>query len=134
MNDTPEKENEELREKTGLQLPEEVLPPEPRKRVRPPHGGQGPARRVRAPAAATRRKLRTNVGRERYLDMVLRERALFAQQGHTRSAEQLLSSAGAGAETEASDGEQRESATARPAALHAARAVLDAAQHPPRRP
>lgn len=57
-----------------------------------------------------RRKTRANIGRERYLDMVLRERAILAQQGHTRSAEQLLSSAGVGSETELVDGE-RDSAT-----------------------
>lgn len=53
-----------------------------------------------------RRKNRSVIGRERYLDMVMRERAMLAQQGHSRSAEQLLSAAGAGAEAEVSAGER----------------------------
>lgn len=58
-----------------------------------------------------RRKSRTIIGRERYLDMVLRERSLFAQHGITRSAEQLLSSAGAGSDQDAASGVEREHAT-----------------------
>jgi type II secretory ATPase GspE/PulE/Tfp pilus assembly ATPase PilB-like protein len=42
-----------------------------------------------------RRKLRASEGRERYLDMVQRERALFIEQGVSRSTEQLLDMAGA---------------------------------------
>ncbi|MBU6474714.1 MAG: Flp pilus assembly complex ATPase component TadA [Alphaproteobacteria bacterium] len=57
-----------------------------------------------------RRKTRSTIGRERYLDMVLKERALFAQQGFSRSAEQLLSASGAGTENETTTGE-REGAT-----------------------
>jgi type II secretory ATPase GspE/PulE/Tfp pilus assembly ATPase PilB-like protein len=42
-----------------------------------------------------RRKLRSSEGRERYLDMVQRERALLLDQGIARSTEQLLDMAGA---------------------------------------
>src|SRR5689334_16585581 len=42
-----------------------------------------------------RRKLRAGEGRERYLDMVQRERAMFIEQGVSRSTEQLLDMAGA---------------------------------------
>ncbi len=96
--------SDELLQKTGLQRPEETLPPETRKTDRrqedlgPPGGFE---RRK-----GDRRKTRSTVSRERYLDMVLRERALFAQHGHTRSAEQLLSAAGVGAEAEHKDGER----------------------------
>lgn len=43
----------------------------------------------------TVRQKRTGEGRERYLDMVQRERAMLMQQGISRSTEQLLDSAGA---------------------------------------
>lgn len=42
-----------------------------------------------------RRKMRSAEGRERYLDMVKRERTLFLEQGVSRSTEQLLDMAGA---------------------------------------
>jgi type II secretory ATPase GspE/PulE/Tfp pilus assembly ATPase PilB-like protein len=42
-----------------------------------------------------RRKMRSGEGRERYLDMVQRERALLLDQGISRSTEQLLDMAGA---------------------------------------
>ncbi len=42
-----------------------------------------------------RRKVRSGEGRERYLDMVQRERALLLEQGVSRSTEQLLDMAGA---------------------------------------
>lgn len=42
-----------------------------------------------------RRRQRASEGRERYLDMVQRERAMFLDQGVTRSTEQLLDMAGA---------------------------------------
>ncbi|HBR68629.1 MAG TPA: type II/IV secretion system family protein, partial [Rhodospirillaceae bacterium] len=41
------------------------------------------------------RKIRSSEGRERYLDMVQRERALMLEQGIARSTEQLLDQAGA---------------------------------------
>lgn len=50
--------------------------------------------------AATFRRLRFNEGRERYLDMVQRERALMLEQGIARSTEQLLDMAGAGIQSE----------------------------------
>lgn len=109
MSETTGNDREEYRQKIGLQRPEEVLPPEERTADRrlDTKGAPGGFERRRG----DRRKTRSNIGRERYLDMVLRERALFAQQGHTRSAEQLLSVAGAGTETDVSGSEQRESAT-----------------------
>ncbi len=47
-----------------------------------------------------RRKIRSQEGRERYLDMVQRERAMFMDMGVTRSTEQLLDMAGAIASTD----------------------------------
>ena len=58
-----------------------------------------------------RRANRTSIARERYLDMVLRERALLVQQGVNTSAEQLLSMTGAGSDQEASEEGVRSSAT-----------------------
>ena len=84
-------EREEYLKKLGLERSEAALPPEGRKNT-------------------DRRKARSVIGRERYLDMVLKERALFAQQGFSRSAEQLLSASGAGTESEVVAGE-RDSAT-----------------------
>jgi type II secretory ATPase GspE/PulE/Tfp pilus assembly ATPase PilB-like protein len=58
-------------------------------------------------------KKRAAEGRERYLDMVQKERALFLRQGINRSAEQLLDAAGAVA-TDVTDGKEegkRESAS-----------------------
>lgn len=43
----------------------------------------------------SRRRMRSGEGRERYLDMVQRERSLMLEQGIARSAEQLLDMAGA---------------------------------------
>ena len=45
--------------------------------------------------ADSRKKMRSTEGRERYLDMVQRERALMLEQGIARSTEQLLDMAGA---------------------------------------
>lgn len=45
--------------------------------------------------SAARKKIRSSEGRERYLDMVQRERALLLEQGIPRSTEQLLDMAGA---------------------------------------
>lgn len=47
-----------------------------------------------------RRRQRASEGRERYLDMVQRERAMFIEQGVSRSTEQLLDMAGATGPTE----------------------------------
>jgi type II secretory ATPase GspE/PulE/Tfp pilus assembly ATPase PilB-like protein len=109
VTDTTDNGRDEYLLKTGLARPEDELPPEPRKesdRRRENSGPPGGFEKRRG----DRRKTRSNIGRERYLDMILRERALFAQQGHTRSAEQLLSAAGAGTESDIHDGE-RDSAT-----------------------
>lgn len=46
--------------------------------------------------ASDRRRARAREGRERYLDMVQRERTMLLEQGVTRSTEQLLDMAGAG--------------------------------------
>ena len=45
--------------------------------------------------APSRKKQRSSEGRERYLDMVQRERAMMLEQGIARSAERLLDMAGA---------------------------------------
>lgn len=58
-----------------------------------------------------RRKQRSLEGRERYLDMVQRERTLLVAQGVTRSTEQLLDSAGAVAASDQEDEGLRDRAT-----------------------
>lgn len=59
-----------------------------------------------------RRKSRSAIGRERYLDMVMRERQMLVQRGIARSTEQLLAAAGAGSDQEAAAQKgERESAT-----------------------
>lgn len=86
------------------------LPPELRKSDDRRKENTGPVNGIPERRRGDRRKTRSAIGRERYLDMVLKERALFAQQGFTRSAEQLLSASGAGSEAEVTAGE-RDSAT-----------------------
>lgn len=110
MTGQKEHDRDEYLRKLGLERSEGALPPDERKnddrrKVNSGPTAGGPERRV-----GDRRKTRSIIGRERYLDMVLRERALFAQQGFSRSAEQLLSASGAGSDNEASVGE-RDSAT-----------------------
>jgi len=56
-------------------------------------------------------KIRSSEGRERYLDMVQRERALLLEQGITRSTEQLLDMAGAVAPSEQEDEGVKDRAT-----------------------
>ncbi len=51
-----------------------------------------------------RKKMRSSEGRERYLDMVQRERSLMLDQGIARSTEQLLDMAGAAAPSEEEEG------------------------------
>ncbi len=63
-------------------------------------GGPGGFERRRK---GERRKERFVEGRERYLDMVQRERSMLLDQGHTRSTEQLLDMAGASASSEMED-------------------------------
>lgn len=58
-----------------------------------------------------RRKLRSSEGRERYLDMVQRERAMLLDQGLNRSTEQLLDMAGAVAPSDDEGDKIKESAT-----------------------
>jgi len=92
----------------GLQ-PEVAMPPESRKNSDRRQKDAGPVVGIER-RQGDRRKTRSTIGRERYLDMVIKERALFAQQGFTRSTEQLLSASGAGSEAEVTAGE-RDSAT-----------------------
>lgn len=104
----PEAGREEYLKRLGLEhdidsLPDARRNPDRRKtNVGPPGGLE---RRK-----GERRKSRSAIGRERYLDMAMKERALFAQQGFTRSAEQILSSAGVTTEGETT-GVDRDSAT-----------------------
>lgn len=58
-----------------------------------------------------RRKLKSAEGRERYLDMVQRERALLLEQGIARSTEQLLDMAGAVAASDIEDETIKDRAT-----------------------
>lgn len=58
-----------------------------------------------------RRKLRAKEGRERYLDMVQKERSMFMEQGVVRSAEQLMDMAGAAAPSEMEEEGMRDRAT-----------------------
>lgn len=107
MINTTEKDRDEYLRKLGLGRPEGVLPPDERK--------SSNRRQERLPTGferrkGNRRKTRSSIGRERYLDMVLKERTLFSQQGFSRSTEQLLSASGAGSEAEVKAGE-RDSAT-----------------------
>lgn len=58
-------------------------------------GDSDPPGGVERRRSAARKKIRSSEGRERYLDMVQRERALLLEQGIPRSTEQLLDMAGA---------------------------------------
>ncbi|MCB9991953.1 MAG: Flp pilus assembly complex ATPase component TadA [Rhodospirillales bacterium] len=58
-----------------------------------------------------RRKLRAKEGRERYLDMVQKERSMLLDQGVMRSTEQLLDMAGAGGSSELEEEGVRDRAT-----------------------
>jgi len=58
-----------------------------------------------------RRRMRASEGRERYLDMVQRERSMFIEQGVSRSTEQLLDMAGATTHSELEDEGVRDRAT-----------------------
>ena len=109
MSESEDKERAEYLQRSGMQRPEDALPPEQRKGVDRRQQNVGPPGGFER-RKGERRKSKSNIGRERYLDMVLRERALFTQLGHTRTAEELLSAAGAGKESDATDGE-RDTAT-----------------------
>ncbi len=106
---TNQHDREEYLKKLGLERGEDALPPESRKTPDRRRGSSAPGTGLDR-RTGDRRKSRSIIGRERYLDMVLKERALFAQQGFARSAEQLLSASGAGTENEVTAGE-RDSAT-----------------------
>ena len=58
-------------------------------------GEETPPGNLERRQSAMRKKMRSGEGRERYLDMVQRERALMLEQGIARSTEQLLDMAGA---------------------------------------
>lgn len=90
-------------------------PPDPESPVSPvldPRSESGERRRtpglspigVERRSWQERRKLRSAEGRERYLDMVQRERSLLIEQGVTRSTEQLLDSAGAATHADQDEG------------------------------
>lgn len=72
--------------------------------------GQGPGGMERR-AWNDRRKMRASEGRERYLDMVQRERAMFMEQGVSRSTEQLLDMAGAPAQSDSHEEGVKDRAT-----------------------
>lgn len=84
-----------------------------------PEDGQAPQQEadssldeLKKKSLQARRKQRSSEGRERYLDMVQRERALMLEQGIARSTEQLLDMAGAFAPSEAvEDGGVKDRAT-----------------------
>lgn len=58
-----------------------------------------------------RRKMRAKEGRERYMDMVQKERSMFMEQGVVRSADQLMDMAGAPAPSDIEDDTIRDRAT-----------------------
>lgn len=58
-----------------------------------------------------RRKMRAKEGRERYMDMVSKERSMFMEQGVVRSAEQLMDMAGASSPSDIEDEGIRDRAT-----------------------
>lgn len=66
---------------------------------------------VEDPQTAARKRFRSTEGRERYLDMVQRERAMLLEQGIPRSTEQLLDLAGAMAVSEHDDDAVKDTAT-----------------------
>lgn len=91
--------------------PSDLPLPDPRgKGDRRAHAGDPPDG-IERRSWQERRKLRSLEGRERYLDMVQRERALLVQQGVTRSTEQLLDSAGAVSASEQEEEGLRDRAT-----------------------
>jgi type II secretory ATPase GspE/PulE/Tfp pilus assembly ATPase PilB-like protein len=90
--DVPDKDSEERVEEDIQFFPERRGAVREDRRKSP---GEGPAGRERR-MWADRRRQRAHEGRERYLDMVQRERAILFDQGVSRSTEQLLDLAGAG--------------------------------------
>ncbi|MGZ9109090.1 MAG: GspE/PulE family protein [Micavibrio sp.] len=74
-------------------------------------GGAQPPDGIERRMWADRRKLRSNEGRERYLDMVQKERVMLMDQGVSRSTEQLLDLAGAGGTSQTEEEGVRDRAT-----------------------
>ncbi|HOO81871.1 MAG TPA: ATPase, T2SS/T4P/T4SS family [Alphaproteobacteria bacterium] len=74
-------------------------------------GGDGPPQGVERRKADSRKRMRSSEGRERYLDMVQRERALLLDQGIARSTEQLLDMAGAAVPSDIEDEGVKDRAT-----------------------
>ncbi len=94
------------------QQPGESVPPEMRRNDSDRRQEDlGPPDGVEDRRKGDRRSKRLSTARERYLDMVLKERSLLVQQGITKSAEQLLSMTGAGSDQEGSEEGVRTNAT-----------------------
>lgn len=93
--------DQNIENNTGEQN-EDHLPPERRggDRRQQDLGAPGGLERRRK---GERRKERFAEGRERYLDMVQKERSMLLEQGHSRSTEQLLDMAGARSASEMED-------------------------------
>ena len=109
MSETGENSRKEYLRRLGLSRDDVNLPPDARKNPDRRRHNLGPPGGIER-RKGERRKNRSAVGRERYLDMVTKERALLAQQGFTRSTEQLLNASGAATEGQVKHGE-RDTAT-----------------------
>ena len=97
-------DHEKEQENADLEAEEnENLPPERRNRTERRKESLGPPGGFERRRSGDRRKERFKEGRERYLDMVQRERAMMLEQGLARSTEQLLDMAGAAALSEQED-------------------------------
>ncbi|MEM9468895.1 MAG: ATPase, T2SS/T4P/T4SS family [Pseudomonadota bacterium] len=85
-----EKSNEPVQKKISGSVTIDPRKDEDRRKADkgPPHG-------IERRNITDRRKIRSKEGRERYLDMVQRERAMLLEYGVSRSTEQLLDAAGA---------------------------------------
>lgn len=88
-----------------------AIPPELRKSDDRRQENLGPPDGEDERRKGDRRTNRLSIVRERYLDMVLKERSLLMQQGVSKSAEQLLSMTGAGSDQEAGEEGVRTNAT-----------------------
>lgn len=106
-------DQEQDKPRTGLY----VSNTDPLASIDPRHGGERRQTPGKGPDGIERRtwndrrKMRASEGRERYLDMVQRERAMFLEQGVTRSTEQLLDMAGAPAQSDVQEEGVRDRAT-----------------------
>lgn len=90
-------------DKVDLDVDDSHLPPERRARKERRKEDVGPPGGFERRRPGERRKERFNEGRERYLDMVQRERSMMLEHGLSRSTEQLLDMAGAIAPSEQED-------------------------------